>query len=147
MNTIVRRRGEVQALRVLGTEIKFLCEGENTKKVWSLTECAAPRDAGPPPHHHAWDEAYYVLEGEVRFTVDGRDVVLGAGEFVHIPGGTVHGFQGASDAAARMLIFDTPANAAGFFRDAEREVRDIPADLPKVPAIGARYGIHFLPPG
>jgi quercetin dioxygenase-like cupin family protein len=146
MTLIVRKRGEVPVLRVMGSEIKFLCEGEITKKAWSLTECAAPRDVGPPAHHHAWDEAYYVLEGEVRFTVDGHDLVLRAGEFVHIPGGTVHGFKGASDATARMLIFDTPAHAEGFFREVEREVRELPVDLPKVPAIGARYGIHFLPP-
>jgi quercetin dioxygenase-like cupin family protein len=146
MGTIIRKRGETPVLHVMGSDIKFLCEGSDTKKAWSLTECAAPRDMGPPPHHHAWDEAYYILEGEVRFTIDGREVVLGPGEFVHIPGGTVHGFQGASDATARMLIFDAPAHAAGFFRDVEREVRDLPADLPKVPAIGERHGIHFLPP-
>jgi quercetin dioxygenase-like cupin family protein len=110
-------------------------------------ECAAPRDVGPPPHHHSWDEAYYVLEGHVRFSIDGRDLVLGAGEFVHIPGGTVHGFKGASDAAARMLIFDAPAHTEDFFRETESEVREMPADLAKVPAIGARHGITFLPPG
>lgn len=146
MSATVRKRGDVPVLRVMGSEIKFVCEGELTKRAWSLMECAAPRDVGPPPHHHVWDEAYYVLEGQIRFTIDGRELVLGAGEFVHIPGGTVHGFVGASDATARMLIFDAPAHAEGFFRETEREVRDMPADLAKVPGIGARHGIHFLPP-
>jgi quercetin dioxygenase-like cupin family protein len=146
MSTTVRKRGDLPVLSVLGSEIRFVCEGAITNRTWSLMECVAPRDVGPPPHHHEWAEAYYVLEGQVRFSVDGRELVLGAGEFVHIPGGTVHGFQGASDAAARMLIFDAPAHSEGFFRDTEREVREMPADLPKVPAIGARHGITFLPP-
>jgi quercetin dioxygenase-like cupin family protein len=131
----------------MGSEIRFVYEGELTKNAWSLTECVAPRDVGPPPHRHAWDEAYYVLEGQVRFTIDDHELVLGAGEFVHISGGTAHGFKGASDAVARMLILDVPANAAGFFVDAEREVREMPRDLAKVPGIGMRHGIEFLPPG
>jgi hypothetical protein len=57
----------------------------------------------------------------------------------------VHGFSGASDHPARMLILDVPAHPEGFFRDVEREVRDLPRDLPKVPEIGDRHGIHFLP--
>ena len=36
-------------------------------------EVTLPQDRGPPPHPHAWDEAYFVLEGDVRFTVDGQE--------------------------------------------------------------------------
>ncbi len=143
---LIHQRGEVSPLHVMGTEIRFLCEGERTGRAWSLLECVVPRDAGPPPHHHAWDEAYYVVEGDVRFVIDGREVVVGAGGFVHMPASTVHGFRGASELPARMLIFDAPAHAEGFFRDAAREVEQMPRDLPKVPAIGERHGIHFLPP-
>jgi quercetin dioxygenase-like cupin family protein len=111
---------------------------------WSLMHAAAPRGVGPPPHHHAWDEAYYVVEGDVRFTIDGRERVLSAGDFVLIPGGTVHGFAGASDGPARMLIFSAPAHADDFFRDASREIREMPDDLRKVPEIGERHAIHFI---
>src|SRR5689334_20965982 len=69
----VKKRGEVTPLQVLGSEIRFLCEGERTNHVWSLMECAVPRDVGPPPHHHAWDEAYYIIEGQVKFTLEGRE--------------------------------------------------------------------------
>jgi quercetin dioxygenase-like cupin family protein len=138
----IKKRGELSPLHVMGSEIRFLCNAD----AWSFMECTVPRDVGPPPHHHAWDEAYYVAEGSVKFTLDGREVVLGAGEFMHIPANVVHGFHGASDHPARLLIFDAPAHAEGFFVDAAREVRTIPQDLPKVPAIGERHGIHFLPP-
>ena len=142
---LIVKQGAGEELPVMGSKIKFVCGGDRTARAWSLIECAAPCNVGPPPHHHEWDEAYYVLAGRVRFTLDGREVVLDAGEFVLIPGGTVHGFTGATD-DARMLIFDAPAHSEDFFRDASREVRQIPNDLPKVPAIGERHGIHFLPP-
>ena len=32
-------------------------------------EVTLPQDAGPPPHTHRWDEAYFVTEGDVEFRV------------------------------------------------------------------------------
>jgi quercetin dioxygenase-like cupin family protein len=142
---LIVKRTDGEVLRVMGSEVKFVCRGDRTNSAWSLIECAAPKEVGPPPHHHAWDEAYFITAGEVRFSIDGAPLTLRTGDFILIPAGCVHGFAGASD-DARMLIFDAPAHAEGFFRDAALEVRDIPRDLPKVPEIGARHGIHFLPP-
>jgi hypothetical protein len=75
-----------------------------------------------------------------------REERQGAGDFVYVPGNTIHAFKGSGAAGARILIFDAPAASEPFFRDTIREVRDIPADLAKVPEIGARHGLHFLPP-
>ena len=55
---------------------------------------AGPEGSGPPPHSHAWDEAFYVLDGEVMFGVDGQqDLVAKAGTLVHVPGGSTHWFR------------------------------------------------------
>ena len=143
---ITVRRGEGEKLKVLGTEVSFLCPAERTGQAWSLMHVVLPMDAGPPPHEHPWDEAYYVLEGEVNFSVGGREQRVQAGDFIYAPGGTVHGFKGASSSPARVLIFDAPAHSEAFFRDVDREVRELPHDLPKVPAIGARHQLRFLPP-
>jgi quercetin dioxygenase-like cupin family protein len=142
----VVKQGEGEVLRCLGSEVKFICSGDQTSNAWSLMECAAPRDMGPPAHHHAWDEAYYITAGEVRFTLDDRDHLAKVGEFVYIPAGVKHAFRGASDEAARMLIFSAPCHADDFFRDVEREVREMPRDLAQVPVIGERHGIHFARP-
>jgi mannose-6-phosphate isomerase-like protein (cupin superfamily) len=133
-------------LRCIGAEIKFLCGGARTEHAWSLAECSAPPDVGPPPHHHAWDEAYFVLEGELAFVIGERETRVTAGGFVFIPGGTVHGFRGCGPGVARVLIFDAPAASEPFFRDTAGEVRELPRDLAKMPEIGARHGLHFLPP-
>lgn len=108
-------------------------------------EPAARLDAGPPRHEHPWDECYYILEGNVRFTLGERVDLFEAGDFLYAPAGTVHGFQGASDTPARMLVFDAPAAAEGFFREVDREVRQMPRDLAKVPEIAARHRMRFLP--
>ena len=139
---VVVKQGEAQALRVMGAEVRFLCEAEKTERAWSLMEVTLPTHSGPPPHHHPWDEAYYVVEGEVSFSLEGTEKLVKAGDFVYAPGGKLHGFKGASEKPARMIIFDAPAHAESFFREVDREVKG-PADMAKVPSIGDRHQIHF----
>lgn len=138
------RAGEGEALSVLGNEIRFLCGAEQTGKVWSLMETLIPRGAGAPPHHHPWDEAYYLLSGELDFQIGCETMRVGGGDFIYAPGGTPHAFFGVSDEPARMLIFDAPAHAETFFKDLGREVRKIPDDLPKLAALGGRHGVTFV---
>ncbi len=137
----------VPPLHVLGTEVRFLCEGQSTKNAWSLMEVTLPLEGGPPPHTHAWDEAYFVLEGNVRFTVGDQVFTASAGDFLYTPGGVAHGFSGESQQPARVLIFDTPAHAGAFFKRVDREVKVLPRDLGKVQQIGEDTGIRFLQPG
>ena len=144
--SVVVRHGEAEELRVMGAAVKFLCAADKADKAWSLMEVELPERAGPPPHEHPWDEAYYVVEGEVRFVLGAREQLVKAGDFLYAPGGTVHGFQGASARPARMIIFDAPAHAESFFRDVDREVKEMPRDLGKVLDIGKRHQINFRAP-
>lgn len=142
---LVLKSGSGESMTVLGAQLSFLCTADSTGKAWSLMSATLPPDAGPPPHHHPWDEAYYVIEGEVMFSIDGRDQPVGAGDFIYAPAGTVHGFKGTSQQPARMLIFDAPAHAESFFREIDRSVR-APEDMARLPQIGQAHQVHFLPP-
>ena len=143
---IVVKSHSVPPLQVLGAQVRFLCESHNTDSAWSLMEVTLPPEAGPPPHTHAWDEAYFVLEGDVRFVVGEHAFTASTGDFVYTPGGVAHGFAGESQQPARLLIFDSPAHAGVFFKRVDREVQELPRDLEKVMKIGADTGIHFLQP-
>lgn len=143
---IVVKSRNVPPLHVLGTEVRFLCEGPSTKNAWSLMEVTLPQESGPPPHVHAWDEAYFVLGGDVRFSVGDQAFTASAGDFVYTPGGVAHGFIGISQQPARVLIFDAPAHAGAFFKRVDHEVKVLPRDLGKVLQIGEDTGIRFLQP-
>ena len=143
---VILKNGEGESMSVLGAGVRFLLPAEKTDRNFSLMEVELPKDQGPPPHDHPWDEAYYVLDGDVWFLVDDKEQVFSAGDFIYAPGGTVHSFRGAGDRPARVLVMDAPATAEGFFREANREVVNIPEDLAKVPTIGLKHGMHFLPP-
>ena len=143
---LVQHHPDLRPLQVLGSEVRFLCQAENTNRAFSMMEVMLPQGAGPPPHHHDWDEAYYVADGQVLFHLAGSERQVGPGDFVYAPAGTIHGFSGLSKEPARVIILDTPAHAAGFFVEIDREVKSMPADIAKVPGIGLKHGVHFLPP-
>ena len=142
----ITRRGEGRMLDILGTRTRFLCPGVSTGGGWSLMEVELPRDAGAPPHSHPWDEAYYVLSGEIGFMVDGEQYVVHAGDFLYAPADTVHAFHGRSAEPARVIIFDAPAHAETFFTEVDTHVKAMPRDLPKMLEIGARHQVRFAAP-
>jgi quercetin dioxygenase-like cupin family protein len=139
------RAGERDPLNVLGMPLRFLCDSRETGGAWSLFEEEIPLGMGPPPHRHNWDEAYYVLEGEVDFEIDGERLTIKAGDFARLPANTIHGFSGASAAGARVLIFAAPGHSSEFFEEVNNQVRSLPDDLKKVPEIGLRHGIEMMP--
>jgi quercetin dioxygenase-like cupin family protein len=66
-----------------------------------------------PPHiHDDHVDSFYVLEGEVEFTVDDDVVRAGPGTFVMAPPGTRHGFRNPGPGRARVLNLHAPD--AGF---------------------------------
>lgn len=63
-----------------------------------------------PPHvHHADDEAWYVLEGVLRFRIGDDTYEMGPGSAVLAPKGTPHAFGNARPGEpARYLVVMTP---------------------------------------
>ena len=77
---------------------RFLATGEDTNGKYALWEAIVPPGGGPPPHVHSREEeGFYILEGEITFTVDGERVVATAGMFANMPVGTPHSFKNESD--------------------------------------------------
>jgi mannose-6-phosphate isomerase-like protein (cupin superfamily) len=70
-----------------------------------------------PPHLHQYTESFYVLGGEIEFRLRERTVRCGAGAFVHVPPGAVHGFHNPGPGPARLLILVYPATGFGIIED------------------------------
>ena len=60
--------------------------------------------------HHADDEAWHVLEGELTFRYEDRKETVGPGSTVFVPAGTAHAYT--ADDSARYLIILTPRLSA-----------------------------------
>jgi quercetin dioxygenase-like cupin family protein len=87
-----------------------LLRSEETGGQLSATEIVVPpHTAGPPLHTHDFDEAFYVLEGELIFQVEEALVIKGAGGLSFAPRNVPHSLANQSDAPARYLLVCTPA--------------------------------------
>ncbi len=145
MPATIVRAGDREPLNVLGMPLRFLCDSRETGDRWSLFDEDIPLGMGPPPHRHDWDEAYYVLHGDIDFEIDGEPVRISGGDFARLPANTVHGFKGATPTGARVLIFAQPGHSSEFFEQLNDEVRNLPEDLKKLPDIASRHGIEMMP--
>ena len=70
------------------------------------------RGSGPATLHvhHADDEAWHVLQGELTFRYADRSETVGSGTTVFVPAGIAHTYTAAGD--ARYLIILTPRLSA-----------------------------------
>ena len=90
--------------------VEFLATSEDTPRFNLAVVTVKPHREGPEVHAHASeDDSFYVLEGELTFTVDGRDIVAGARTFVLVPPGVPHTFANHGDAVARFVNVHAPA--------------------------------------
>ncbi len=94
-------------------------------------------------------ESFFVIEGEIMFFIGEQPGICAkAGSFVHLPGGTVHGFRVESN-TARYLIPTTPRH--GEFYRAITLPADKDGQPPKESISGEtirnavrEYGIEFV---
>ncbi|HVK17301.1 MAG TPA: cupin domain-containing protein [Fimbriiglobus sp.] len=140
---------------VVGDVYRILAGGEETGGAYALCEAIVPPGGGPPPHSHSREEeGFYVLEGEITFTVGGERIVAGPGTFANMPVGSLHSFRNDTDRPARMLITVAPAGLERMFLEVGRPLPpgSRTADPPTPEEIGAllaaapRYGIEIQAP-
>ena len=90
--------------------VEFLARSRDTPRFNLAIVTMQPHREGPGEHRHAdEDDSFYVLEGELTFSVDGEEVVAGPGTFVLVPPGVPHGFANRGDEVARVVNVHAPA--------------------------------------
>jgi quercetin dioxygenase-like cupin family protein len=100
----------------VGGALTFKVRGEQTNGTLTVFENTIAPGEGPPMHAHAnEDEAWYVLEGELRFKLDAAIHTAPRGSFVFVPRRTAHCFQNIGAQPARILVLFTPAGMETFF--------------------------------
>jgi quercetin dioxygenase-like cupin family protein len=152
----VKPPGQGRTVAVVGDVYRFLATGEDTNGKYALWEAVVPPGGGPPPHVHSREEeGFYVLEGEITFTVNGEQVVAAAGTFANMPVGTPHSFKNESGKPARTLISVAPAGLEQMFFEvgvplAEGATTAMPPtkeETEKLLAVAPKYGIQIkMPP-
>ena len=146
-----------RSLRVLGELVAYKIASDQTGGAYSLFEVETPPGSRVSPHvQHREDEAFYVLEGDYEFLVDGRTIKAGAGSLIYIPKGNLHAHKSVGKEPGRMLVSQTPGGShERFFEEIGVETKDTltprdsenPPDMESIAKIAAEYGIELTSPG
>jgi quercetin dioxygenase-like cupin family protein len=98
--------------------VRVVVGGEDTDGHLGLVEeTLSPGFDGPPLHvHPAFDELFFVLEGELTFQVRDELKTVSTGQWLLAPRGVPHTFANHSAQPARALIAVTPAGFERYFR-------------------------------
>jgi mannose-6-phosphate isomerase-like protein (cupin superfamily) len=157
MKAVVLESEKGRALWHLGALITFKALGEETNgQFWAL-EGLADRQLAVPLHLHSReDEFWYVLEGEIRFTIGDEIRTGGTGTFAYIPRNLPHTFQVVSE-TARWFGVGTPAGLDQWFFETGEPATTLtlppppttPPDVGMIVATLKAYGTETLgpPPG
>lgn len=118
----------------LGSLMTLKASAETTQGAFSLIEQVAPVGFAPPLHiHHAEDEAFYILEGEITFFVGDQALPEVSGSYIYLPRDIPHAFYVGGSSPARLLQWTFPAGLEKFFVELGITTQDLVLPIPDSP--------------
>lgn len=138
-----------------GGYFKTLISPEQSGGGLAVLDMVLPRGAEPPLHvHEKEDETFYILEGAVRFVIDGTPHTLDAGSALFAPRGIRHYFEILTD-TARILTVLTPGDFWNYFMEFSEPCEGAPrVTAPVLPTpeqiqhmaerLSGRYGLSLV---
>ena len=114
-----------QHIAIAGDINSILVPTNDTDGTYSVVEAKVFPNGGPIPHIQTREhEGFYVLEGEITFTVDGKEIIAKPGTFLNVPPNVTHSFKNKTNALAKMLIILAPGGMENMFVEVGDEVSD-----------------------
>ena len=112
-------------IAIAGDINSILASKNDTEGTYSVVEAKVFPNGCPVPHIQTREhEGFYVLEGEITFTVDGKEIVGEPGTFVNVPPNVTHSFKNITNVLAKMLIILSPGGMENLFVEVGDEVSD-----------------------
>ncbi|MGA8261553.1 MAG: cupin domain-containing protein [Arenicellales bacterium] len=138
-----------QIVKVGEIEIRYLVDGAQEAGLGLFEMKVPPAAHVPPPHSHSHnEECVYVLEGVLRYTVDGKTRDLKPGEWMSTPRGSVHEFNNPGSETVRTLVMLTPDIGEQYFLDVAAVIdAGGPPDRARLMEVMNRYGLVAAAPG
>jgi mannose-6-phosphate isomerase-like protein (cupin superfamily) len=146
-SAVVLDPGGGETLRARDSVMLFKAVAATTNGAFSLHERHLPAGGRTPPAHRHTEclEAFFVLDGQVEFTLGTDTVRRGAGAFVLVPEGTAHTFGNTGNVPARVLVLHAPAMDR-YFRELQALwAGDTPPDRDAELDLMRRHGMQPVP--
>ena len=148
---------EGPSVSVVGDTYRIIIGGEQTRGAYAFIDMLIPPKGGPGPHSHAtFQEAFYIMDGEIRVITKEKVYTAAKGSYVNIPfEGPVHKFTNETDKTAHILCFTTPAGMDNMFLEIGKPVsantllpipQMTPEELKRLQSIAEKYRQKLYPP-
>ena len=128
------------ALDVFGTDVTVLASAKELG-CYGVTYQQGSEGSGPPPHSHGWDEAFFVLKGDINFRCGEESYSCPPGTLVHVPKNTVHAFTYGPGGGSMVEFTSRESRSAETFIDVDAEIDSKNPDIPKVLEVLKRNGV------
>lgn len=113
--SIIVKAGQGHQVEALGGIMRLKLEGADTDGQYTLIEDTLQPGFQAGLHlHREHRESFYVLEGELTFTLGNQVIVARPGTTIHVPANTPH--DARSGAGGKMLTIFSPAGIEGAMR-------------------------------
>ena len=130
-----------------GSSYRTILTRSASQGAMSIVDSTTPSNEGPPRHiHHAEDEIFVVLTGEIEVWIEGETTRIGPGEAGFIPRGKSHTFRVSSDTPSRHLVILTPGGFEQFFYAMADAECVIPDDMPQIESVASEMNLTFTGP-
>lgn len=135
----------------IGHLMSILISGKDSNGLFSLIHGYEIRGLEPPPHTHTKeDESFYIMDGEIKYTVGGEELYAKKGDWVFLPRNVQHSFQVITEKAEVLMHF-TPGGFEDYFIEMSEPAKAMvipdrpegPPDVQKIIETASRYGIVF----
>ena len=130
-----------------GVGVIFKIDGADSGGALAVVEHPFEVGGVVPPHvHHREDEFSIVLEGEIGFRSEDKEIVLGPGGYIVKPRGEVHAMWNAGLMPARMIEIISPAGFEELFRTVVGLTERGEAEMSKLVELANRYEVPMAEP-
>jgi len=134
--------------------VTIVADAARTEASMAIYRQVAPLGFATPYHkHNAYDEGFYVLDGEITVVCDGEKTILGKNGFIFLPGTKPHGFLVSGSGPATIMIVSPPQSTFGDFVREMGEPAPFHAlptpsqpDFKRLAELSAKYGSVILGP-
>jgi quercetin dioxygenase-like cupin family protein len=144
---LLQHQADAPRVEGLGGAIGVRLRSEDTDGELVLIEMEIPAGfAGTPLHvHPAFDEAFYVLDGELTYRVGPDLIAARHGSLVYVPGAVPHTFaELTGEAPARVLLWVTPGGHERYFDDLIAPALASPSGAPSADALAPLMREHGI---
>jgi len=135
----------------IGHLISILISSKDTGGSFSLIHGYEIQGLEPPPHTHTKeDESFYIMDGEINYTVGNQVFIAKTGNWVFLPRNIQHSFNVVSE-KAEVLIHLSPGGFEEYFKEMSEPAKELsipprpqgPPDVKRIIETASHYGIIF----